>query len=55
MGIGLLKLFTIVNHTQQTISTSTLAMTPMSVTAGYIFDRNYATGLLTKQQHAGSL
>ena len=27
----------------------------MSGTAGYIFDRNYATGLLTKQQHAGSL
>jgi len=27
----------------------------MKGAADNIFDRNYATGLLTKQQHAGSL
>ena len=29
--------------------------TPMRDTADNIFDWNYATGLLTKQQHGGSL
>jgi len=29
--------------------------TPTRGAAGNIFDRNYATGLLTKQQHGGGL
>ena len=32
----------------------TPTMTPTRGAAGNIFDRNYATGLLTKQQHGGS-
>jgi len=52
MGISLLKLFTIINHTQQM---GMITPTPTKGAADNIFDRNYATGLLTKQQHGGSL
>jgi len=42
----------ITNHTH---TSDNDASTPMKGTAVNIFDRNYTTGLLTKQQEVGSL